>query len=278
MQAKTVKAALIPVTLLPSPSTLRVYLLRGNRRGIIAVTTQTAEQSLDIDADLLITDSCPADVLLQRLGRLHRHRHGTRPRAWIIDPGDLNQYVTSTGEPLGREGQGWPWVYRNLLSVSETLNWVRTHGEIVVPDHSRVLVERATHADHLREVADQAGEKWQALWRRLFERDRIHTQLAEAGLVDWSRPYRDALIDDQYVTRLAQGTVTVATPGLMSPFTGDPIEALPIPVSWFARANVDFTDWVEGEQEAVVTGRQVQIGALILTYDRLGLQRADTID
>jgi hypothetical protein len=138
-----------------------------------------------------------------------------------------------------------------------------------VPEHSRALVERGTHADHLREVADQAGEKWQALWRRLFERDRIHAQLAEAGLIDWSRPYRNALIDDRYVTRLGEGTVTIATPNLVSPFTGGPIAALPTPVSWLARANVD------QKQEAIVSSQHVQIGALSLTYDRLGLQRAD---
>jgi CRISPR-associated endonuclease/helicase Cas3 len=46
---------------------LSIFGLNGNRGSIIAVTTQTAEQSLDIDADLLITDACPADVLLQRL-------------------------------------------------------------------------------------------------------------------------------------------------------------------------------------------------------------------
>src|SRR5262249_43973609 len=72
---------------------LSVIGLHGSRGSIIAVTTQTAEQSLDIDADLLITDACPADVLLQRLGRLHRHRAGTRPTAVLIDPGALDPYL-----------------------------------------------------------------------------------------------------------------------------------------------------------------------------------------
>ena len=40
--------------------------------GVIVVGTQTVEQSLEIDADLLVTDAVPADVMLQRWGRLHR--------------------------------------------------------------------------------------------------------------------------------------------------------------------------------------------------------------
>ena len=60
-------------------------------RPLVLIGTQTLEQSLDIDADFLVTDLAPMDVLLQRIGRLHRHDRGRpasyeAPRTLVLVP------------------------------------------------------------------------------------------------------------------------------------------------------------------------------------------------
>ncbi|MHB1529965.1 MAG: CRISPR-associated helicase Cas3' [Acidiferrobacteraceae bacterium] len=44
----------------------------GERSGLLAVTTQVAEMSLDLDADVLVSEVAPISALIQRLGRLNR--------------------------------------------------------------------------------------------------------------------------------------------------------------------------------------------------------------
>nr|WP_075574492.1 CRISPR-associated helicase/endonuclease Cas3 [Ezakiella massiliensis] len=59
----------------------------------IIIGTQVIEQSLDIDFDVMITDLAPMDLILQRMGRLHRHEKTLRPQN-LKDP---KVYVLSCG-------------------------------------------------------------------------------------------------------------------------------------------------------------------------------------
>lgn len=64
--------------------------------GVLAVTTQVCEVSLDISADLLVTELADVAALIQRLGRLNRWatpESGTPPKpALVVEPPDALPY------------------------------------------------------------------------------------------------------------------------------------------------------------------------------------------
>jgi CRISPR-associated endonuclease/helicase Cas3 len=251
------------------------------RSGVVVVTTQTAEQSLDIDSDLLVTDPCPADVLIQRIGRLHRHKlprpeRFVDPWCLVLDPGDLGRYLDPDGDITWvLEGMGFPWVYRNLLSVSETMRWVDA-GRLIQPSQSRAMVEDSTHAAHLRTVAEGLGIKWVKLWDKLYGEQDSHRALGLRSSVAWTAAPvsgRNAIRSDEDIrTRIGADTVDVATDFVS--FLGNRIENLPVPESRLKGADPDRID------RAVVLGTDgpvviLDIGGKQFTYGPRGLERVD---
>lgn len=59
---------------------------RGRPNRFIVVGTQVIEQSLDIDFDIMVTDHAPVDLVLQRMGRLHRHKRGENRPNLLREP------------------------------------------------------------------------------------------------------------------------------------------------------------------------------------------------
>ncbi|WP_329492942.1 CRISPR-associated helicase Cas3' [Kitasatospora herbaricolor] len=93
---------------------------------LILVATQLAEQSFDVDADLLITDLAPVDLLLQRIGRLHRHDRDGRP-ALLAEP-----TVVVTGTALHEDGP--PWMLRAGEKIYGRYLMLRTAAVVAEAD------------------------------------------------------------------------------------------------------------------------------------------------
>jgi CRISPR-associated endonuclease/helicase Cas3 len=120
---------------------------RRGKRGRILAGTQVLEQSLDIDADFLVSRLCPTDMLLQRIGRLWRHRAhdparpaGARAETWILSA-DYKKALANHKEALGKTAFVYsPYVLLRTLEVWENKT------SLSLPQDIRPLVE-ATYAE-----------------------------------------------------------------------------------------------------------------------------------
>jgi CRISPR-associated endonuclease/helicase Cas3 len=190
--------------------------------GRIIVGTQTLEQSLDIDADLLITDLCPVDVLLQRLGRLHRHAIETdgqprrrpanalRPTCVVLVPnGSLAAFLPSRRPGgLSRHGLGHMknrsgplrGVYLDLVVLEATRRLALEQPVWEIPEMNRVLVESALHRDALDALLGSLPDAERPAWhqhRRDVEGDTMaQRNTGSSNLLRRDRDFMEQTVDD----------------------------------------------------------------------------------
>lgn len=209
---------------------------RHDQHGRVIIGTQTLEQSLDIDADLLITDLCPMDVLLQRLGRLHRHARpeteraeGYRqPRVWVLTPAghDLTPMLKHARHGLGRFHDGGG-VYPDLRMAEATKRLIQAQPSRQIPADNRMLVEHTTHTDALLAVEKELGADWQKLGQSIegdTSAKRVKAHLHTLPY-DLNFDHRDVLFpdtDQKIATRLgAADRLVIFDPPQPGPFQQD---------------------------------------------------------
>ena len=183
---------------------------------VIVIGTQTVEQSLDIDADFLISDLCPIDVLLQRLGRLFRHDRSrppgfASPRCLVLRPEVLAPGVSLTAYGIGpvkeKTGEG---VYPNLLALVSVLRLLESFPQWNIPAMNRMLVETGTDAEDLARLASSLGPEWTGHLHDIHGSDGAKRQQAGYTKLDRRRhfSFEDGIFpEDGAPTRLGAGSV-----------------------------------------------------------------------
>jgi len=137
----------------------------------VLVSTQIIEQSLDLDFDLMVSDLAPIDLLLQRSGRLHRHRR-VRPAGleratlWLCAP-ELD------GDDIPRFAR-WKrsLIYNNHVLLRSWLQ-VRDRTFIDVPGDVEGLID-AVYGD------GPCPEGLAPAWRDAWDKTRaaLHKEIA----------------------------------------------------------------------------------------------------
>ena len=257
------------------------------RDALVLCATQTVEISVDCDADFLITDLAPMDVLLQRLGRLHRHadRRGFRPPGFeeprcvvLVPPSTDLSNLLSGGSAQGL-GVGRHSAYPDLLVLQATVNALIDHQSypvLDIPTHNRELVEQACGRPALQQLAQTLGGPWPEHLQALQGQASAQGSAALYQCIDWERPWREAVPGDlstEAKTRLGLDSIDLTLPpGTQSPF-GHALERISLP-AWMLHTLPEQDNVGPPAIEGLSVdghGLQFSVGGQAFSYTRWGL-------
>ena len=182
--------------------------------GHVLVATQVAEQSLDIDMDVLITDIAPVDLTLQRAGRIHRH---DRPRpSGFEQPLVLVAGLDQALPPADLTS----WIYDRWL-VLRSAAWLQAHPLLQFPADIDLAVQEVYGPEPVSAVPDLA-EAIDAAWPDHQAEETEMAKLALQATSSAAAPMDDDIADGaaQFGTRLGQESQSIV------PVTAEQLAAL----------------------------------------------------
>jgi len=251
-------------------------------RGVLVIGTQTLEQSLDIDADYLISDLCPVDVLLQRIGRLHRHASLMRPSAFqmpacaVLAP---ERGLAALLQPAFENGLGawsrngvFQGIYRDLSMLELTRRLIESHLVWHLPGMNRMLVESVTHPERIEALHTELGREWIQYSNQVIGAEIANQGLARNVLLPFKTPFHEVKFptdEERIRTRLGgEGARVTFAELVRSPF-GEEIQEVTLPEHW--SAGVDTEAPVTPEVSDL--GLRFTFGSKMFAYDRSGLMK-----
>ena len=162
-------------------------------RRMVVVATQLAEQSFDVDVDLLVTDLAPIDLLLQRIGRLHRHDRpaGARPARVSSARVVIAGMATRTGDPpvFPAGSEAVYGRYLLLKAAALVVDSTAGTGNWSVPAQVPELVSRGYDPDAEVPAAwrNDLVVAWNAMRRKTIEREDRASKFVLAGSAELHR-------------------------------------------------------------------------------------------
>lgn len=131
----------------------------------IVIATQVIEQSLDLDFDLMITDLAPIDLLIQRIGRLHRHENSKTPP---IRPEELENPTCIISAPKLSQDSSPPefgsdvYIYEPYILLRTLLTLQRRHS-LLLPEETDALIEEVYSLEQSQSISESMLESMQPL-------------------------------------------------------------------------------------------------------------------